>query len=57
MVDEGDEGEVMDRLGRHGARGTITSSQPECLLLSSWCGNVGECGERSSCDKRLCDDG
>lgn len=57
MVDEGDEGEVMDRGGRRGARDIITSSRPECLLVISWCGNVGERGERSSCEKRLCDDG
>lgn len=35
MVDEGDEGEVMDRDRRYGARGTSMSSGPECLLVSS----------------------
>ena len=57
MADEGDAGEVMDRGGRCGDRGTRTSSRPECRLVSSWCGNVGECGERSSCEKRLFNDG
>lgn len=35
MVDEGDEGEVIDRDGMCGARGTSMSSGSECLLVSS----------------------